>query len=256
MSTAQTLTPEQKQTVAALRDDLKRVQQEVDQATKEDATYSGGLIKAFIAVRLEVLKTNAALIEQRVHAIEGGARTTVVVNVSKADPARAAELSKDIEAQKVKVADARREADRYSGGLVQAMAETTYNTAGNTLAMLEQQYFIAKYGMAAPNPPPAVSGVSGSTAITSPKTAAPLSGAASKPRDCLKIATFDSSVLSTNSVYTELAWKVDVDNACAEPFTVRVTFTIYDKDEFELDSLTKTSRSLPMARARPEARCS
>lgn len=37
-------------------------------------------------------------------------------------------------------------------------------------------------------------------------------------------------------MFTELAWKVDVSNSCAEPFNVRVTFTIYDKDEFELDS--------------------
>jgi hypothetical protein len=78
---AQALTPEQKQTVAALKEDLVRVGQEIDKATKEDAKYSGGLIKALIAVRLEVLRTNAALIEQRVHTLEGGARQNVVVNV-------------------------------------------------------------------------------------------------------------------------------------------------------------------------------
>lgn len=37
-------------------------------------------------------------------------------------------------------------------------------------------------------------------------------------------------------MFTELAWKVDVSNSCTEAFSVRVTFTIYDKDEFELDS--------------------
>jgi hypothetical protein len=37
-------------------------------------------------------------------------------------------------------------------------------------------------------------------------------------------------------VFTELAWKVDVFNSCTEAFSVRVTFTIYDKDEFELES--------------------
>ena len=43
-------------------------------------------------------------------------------------------------------------------------------------------------------------------------------------------------MLSSNDVFTELAWKADVTNSCSQPFSVRVNFTIYDKDEFELDS--------------------
>jgi arginyl-tRNA synthetase len=48
-------------------------------------------------------------------------------------------FAKEIEIQKAKVAEARAEADRYSGGLVQALAETSVATARNSLAMLEQQ---------------------------------------------------------------------------------------------------------------------
>lgn len=233
----QNLTPEQNETVAALREDLERVRQEVDQASKEDALYSGGLVKVLIGVRLEILRTNAALIEQRIHAIEGGAKTNVVVSVSVDDPKRAAELAKDIQAQQEKVAQARREADRYSGGLVKALSESTYATATNTLAMLEQQYFVAKYGIPAPNPTEVSVRASTDQSATSQPVQGPAgNNEASKPKDCLKIDTFDSSVLSTNSVYTELAWKVDVANSCAETLAVRVTFTIYDKDEFELDS--------------------
>jgi hypothetical protein len=54
----------------------------------------------------------------------------------------------------------------------------------------------------------------------------------------LKIETFDSSVLSSNNTFTEVAWKADVSNSCAESRAIRVTFTLYDKDEFELDSDT------------------
>lgn len=236
------LTPEQKQLVADLKQDLGRIRQEVEQATKEDAAYSGGLIKALIGVRLEILKTNAALVEQRIHALEAGSRITVVVNATKTDPTRAAEFAKEIESQKAKVAEARAEADRYSGGLVQAMAETAVATARNSLAMLEQQYFIAKYGLAMPSAP---SGTDASTKTESKIGSASSSSAATRAAeapsrqsagDCLKIETFDSSILSTNDVFTELAWKVDVSNSCDQPFGVRVTFTIYDKDEFELDS--------------------
>ena len=72
-------------------------------------------------------------------------------------------------------------------------------------------------------------------AARSPSTGSKHTGAA----DCLKIQTFDSSVLSTNDVFTELAWKVDFVNSCAMPFSVRTTFKIYDKDDFELDSASE-----------------
>lgn len=232
----QTLTPEQKQTVASLKDDLSRIRHEIDQAVQEDAKYSGGLVKALIGVRLEVLRTNAALVEQRIHTLEGGARQEVVAKVTKPDQARADELVGEIAAQQKKVAEARREADRYSGGLVKALSESTVATASNTLAMLEQQYFVAKYGLALPAPSQQpVEGSNGPAAAARSSTPGPASSG-SKAGGCLKIETFDSSVLSSNDVYTELAWKVDVANSCAEGFGVRVNFTIYDKDEFELDS--------------------
>jgi hypothetical protein len=234
------LTPEQKQVVADLKEELGRIRQEIEHTKEEDAAYSGGLIKSLIGVRLEVLKTNEALVEQRIHALEAGTRITLVINAAKTDPARAAELTKEIESQKVKLAEARTEADRYSGGLLKAMAETAVATARNTLAMLEQQYLIAKYGLAIPTAPSGSSTASETetktTEVSSP--AAPAAGAPSQQGagNCLEIEIFDSSILSTNDVFTELAWKVDVSNSCDQPFSVRVTFTIYDKDEFELDS--------------------
>ncbi len=236
------LTPEQKRQVGDLKQDLQKVQKEIEQAKKEDAAYRGGLIKALITMRVEILKTNEALIEQRIHALEGGARTNIVVNVAKSDPTKAADLAKEIEAQKVKVAEAKAESDKYAGGLVKALAETNVTTARNTLTMLEQQYFVAKYGLVMPIP--SASGASGedtgagkqSTTTGNTIPIAPASSKEPKAGECLKIKTFDSSVLSSNNVYTELAWKVDVGNSCAEPYAVRVRFVIYDKDEFELDS--------------------
>jgi hypothetical protein len=233
------LTAEQKRQVADLRQDLDKTRKEIEEAKAEDARYSGGLIKALIATRLEVLKTNEALVEQRIHAVESGARITVVVNTTKPDAERAAELAKDIETQRGKVAQARAEADRYAGGLVQAMAETSVATARSTLALLEQQYFAAKYGLAQPSQASASAGTSPTDKATSSVRTvgqAPPSQEKTGARDCLKIETFDSSVLSTNDSFTELAWKVDVTNGCPEAFGARVTFTILDKDDFELDS--------------------
>jgi hypothetical protein len=237
---ARELTPEQKLMVAELKEGLSRVRQEITQANADDAAYSGGLIKALIGVRREVLKTNEALIEQRIHAIESGARIDMVVKGTQTDPGKAAELLKEIETQKVKLDDARKESDRYSGGLVKAMSEAAVATNRNTLAMLEQQYFMAKYGLSLPPTPAAAASFENKmesaervgSVLTEPT---PKTGDADEP-PCLKISTFDSSVLSSNEVYTEVAWKVDVSNGCDRPFSVRVNFTLYDKDEFELDS--------------------
>jgi hypothetical protein len=91
------LTPEQKQSVVELKQELATVRQDIHDADKENSAYGGGLIKSLIALRLEVLKTNEALVEQRIDALEGGARITVVLNASTPDPTRAAEIAKDIE---------------------------------------------------------------------------------------------------------------------------------------------------------------
>ena len=93
------LSPEEQTVVSDLRADLARARGDIVSAEEENAKYSGGLIKALISVRLEILKTNAALIEQRIHAIEAGVQPTVVVPGSAADPARASELATEIVAQ-------------------------------------------------------------------------------------------------------------------------------------------------------------
>ncbi len=237
------LTREQRQSVAELKQELPGVQQDIQDAERENAAYSGGLIKSLIAFRLEVLKTNKALIEQRINALEGGARITVVLRASNPDPAKAAEIAKEIETQKANLVEAQTEADRYRGGVVKAVADMSVATIRSTLAILDQQYLISKYGIATPALPssPSVTAQAGSRAAT--KDVQTHSGPEHQPAEaskgCLKIATFDSSVLSTNDVFTELAWKVDVSNSCDQSFEVRVTFKIYDKDDFELDSDSK-----------------
>jgi hypothetical protein len=57
---------------------------------------------------------------------------------------------------------------------------------------------------------------------------------------CLKIQTFDSSVLSRNDVFTEVAWKADLQNTCSRDFNAKVKFVLYDKDDFELDTDSQT----------------
>lgn len=86
------LSPEDLAKVQALRTELEATKKEVAAAEALNAQYSGGAIKVLIALRLEALKTNEALIQQRVHAIESGAKVTVQAAATKPDAERAKEL--------------------------------------------------------------------------------------------------------------------------------------------------------------------
>lgn len=216
-----------------LRAELGALDTEIASATQEASAYSGGLLLTFIQLRLEVLKTTRALVQQRIHAEEAGSEVEIVVPGTKPDLVLAKSLESEIAVQVKEVAAARAKADRYTGGLVQAMAETQAATAANTLALLEQRYLVAKYGLALPNVDSGTAAATSPEPAVKPKTRSAVSG--STASDCLEIETFDSSVLDANDVFVELAWKADVSNSCDSSFRLRVTFTIYDEDEFELD---------------------
>ena len=143
----------------------------------------------------------------------------------------AANLLAEIEAQREKVTEAEQEAARYSGGLVQAMALSALATARNTLAMLEQRYLSAEYGLAMPIP---------AASPETTRTAASPAVENNPASDCLNIEDFDSSVLDRNDTFVELAWRVNITNSCDEPFRVSVNFSIYDSEDFELDSDDET----------------
>lgn len=142
------LSPEEQALVQALRTELEATKKEVAAAEAQYTQYSGGLIKVLIGLRLEVLKTNEALIQQRIHAIESGARVTIQTAATKPDPERAKQLEAELTKQELKVSEAEGKASAYSGGLVGAMALMSVATERNTLAMLRQQYLIAKHGLA------------------------------------------------------------------------------------------------------------
>jgi len=141
------LTPEQKAYVARLETELAQTKQDVDAGTQSAATYSGGLIKDLISTRVEILKTNQALLEQRILAVQSQGSVTVSTVASKVDEDLANKLAGEIAQAKKGIASAKTEAAQYSGGLIQALKLSTIATSEQTLAMLEQQYLVAKYGL-------------------------------------------------------------------------------------------------------------
>ncbi|RFS79015.1 hypothetical protein D0U00_11880 [Leclercia adecarboxylata] len=142
------LTPEQKQLVDGLKVELSQVVNDINDAKSEDQKYSSGLIKGLIKARLEVLETNQALLQQRINAIESGAKIETVISAVKPDLNSATSILKDIDGLKAEIDSAKKDASQYSGGLVLAMKVTAIATQEQTLALLQQRYLSAKYGLA------------------------------------------------------------------------------------------------------------
>ncbi len=139
------LTPEEKTLVNALRVDLVQTKQELSSANATAASY-GGLIKLLATARVEILKTNEALLEQRIQAIESGTKIKIELSGVEPNEALAASLLNEITATKSEVASEKAEAEQY-GGLIKALKLSTVATREQTLAMLEQRYLSAKYGL-------------------------------------------------------------------------------------------------------------
>lgn len=144
----QELTPEQKQEVAALKTELSQTEGEISAAKEVDQQFSGGLIKNLTTARLEVLGTNKALLEQRINAIESGAKIDVVVSGTKPDPELAASIKTEIDNLTVKINEAKADASQYTGGLIQVLKLSAVATEEQSMAMLQQKYLTAKYGLA------------------------------------------------------------------------------------------------------------
>lgn len=97
------LSPEQKMQVEALKSELAQTEKEITAANEMDSKYSSGLIKSLIAARTEVLGTNKALLQQRINAIESGAKIEIVVNGQKEDPEKAKEIESEINSLRAEI---------------------------------------------------------------------------------------------------------------------------------------------------------
>lgn len=168
------LSEEEKALVSALKAEQQTVAQEISSAEAESRQYSGGLLKGLIDMRLEVLRTNKALLDQRIHAIEARAPVTQQVISYTPDTALVAELEQAIANANGELEAARADAAQYSGGLVQALKLSAVATQEQTLAMLNQRLLVARYGLAtAPQSSAAVSVATPTKATAVPEATLP-----------------------------------------------------------------------------------
>ena len=133
--------------IGELKKELEVTKAEIEDAAKSDNELAGGLVKVLISVRLEILKTNEALIQQRIQALESGTPIKLEVLGTTPNEQEAVSLEEEIQEKHNQLDAQKKDAARYSGGLVLAMKHSAIATTENTIAMLEQRRLIAKYGL-------------------------------------------------------------------------------------------------------------
>jgi len=131
-----------------LRSELQELRTTITAAEKAEAQVQGGLVKALIATRLEILRTTEALVWQRIHAIESGAPVVLQIPSTQPNPDRAMELQQEISKQQKELSFLRTDAAKYVGGLVHSLKLTAVATQEQTIALLQQNMLTHKYGLA------------------------------------------------------------------------------------------------------------
>lgn len=149
---------DRKQSTEQIDKSLGELQLSLKQAESEDAQYSGGLIKALIALRIETIKDTISILEKKRQSllhriclnyeIDGAP-----VKVATADELR--EIQKDMAETEKRIVFAKDQDAQYSGGLIKGLIAMRIATEQQTLAGLNQHYMFAKYGLPtlAPTPP-------------------------------------------------------------------------------------------------------
>ncbi len=244
-SCSRELSPEEQAKVEHLNGVLGWLDAEIVEADVKQADYAGGLIKELMLARLEVLRVNRALVQQRIQAIESGAKIEVVVQAIEADPARAAQVEARIEAQRIRLATAQAEANLYTGGLIKSLKMTTAATEELALAQLYQSKLQAELGLFYPAAtasnvePSSLSGAAGKAATVETSTKDEMPGPA------VTIVDINTRVTESNSTWSKFAWVLTVRNDSATPTTLTATIEFLDKDGFVVDDDIERGLVLP-----------
>lgn len=213
-----------------LETDIGVVSSQIREAEKENTCYSGGLVKTLIVLRLQILKNTKAMLEQRkyalIHAIPVHYTYKDEVYVpTPADSATIQSIESDIQDQEKRLVKAETENEKYAGGLVKAMILSEISTIKNTIAMLEQQKVIAKYGI----PLPAFQ------VEDQPQVEEPSVRPSPAPERKLEIIDIQTRVTESNPSWSKYAWRLTVKNQSSSLVMFDAIIEFQDEDGFVID---------------------
>lgn len=137
--------------IAQLANDLAEQEAAVVSAKQQLDQYAGGLIRVVVAMRVEVVELNVALLKQKqLLSAHGVALPAAKVTVA-APPAEAlVQLEEEIRRKAAEIENTEAEARRYSGGLIQVSLLMRAETEKMTLSMLDQRRLVLKYQIGLP----------------------------------------------------------------------------------------------------------
>lgn len=175
-----------------LRAELDRLNRQIEEAGQ--VAEQRGVVGEMAALRREVLKLSAAMLESRLIAGEAGVPENLVAPAQLPDTARAAQLERHIGAAE-EALEAAKEAAGGREGVAGNLSQTAVATQELTLAQLRLAYVQAAYGLAlpgaeaerpaaaaAPTPEPAPAPApAGAAAKAAPESPAPQRQAALPP---------------------------------------------------------------------------
>lgn len=120
-------------------------------STRADAAkYSGGLIKSLIEVRVQVIQNTLSMLDQKRASIlkRISLHYTIAGDaVTEATDTELIAILKEIEQAEARATASRTEAERYSGGLVHAMALAKAATDDLSVSQLRLKFYSAKHGL-------------------------------------------------------------------------------------------------------------
>lgn len=138
------------QKVASLLTEIDAIDKEIVAAEKENAKYTGGLVKALINSQIQTLKQTRAMLQQKKDSWQYGININYTVDgkpfvLPEGAKALLPDIERDIAENKEKIKRQEAVVDQYAGGLVQALSVSTLETMRQTQAMLEQRRLAIKY---------------------------------------------------------------------------------------------------------------
>lgn len=145
------LSPEQEEKIKMLKSELSQAEKEIKIAESKSSQFGESLIGVLVEARLEILKTNKALLAQRINSLESSININIEVAGTKPNIEEAKTIESEINKQEEILKKLQTELSEYSGGLIGAMKHAEVATQEQTLAMLRQKYLILKYGLAFPD---------------------------------------------------------------------------------------------------------
>jgi hypothetical protein len=130
--------------------DRAYVAEQVMKAQADSAKYTGGVLKAFIDLRVAVLAATAAMLDQKRTALFRRIWTTYTVDSKPVREASNEELNQILDELKQaedSASASRAEAARYTGGLVQSLALMKAATDDVSVSQLRLKFYAAKHGL-------------------------------------------------------------------------------------------------------------